>query len=46
MEFALEDMHQFYSYLRQCFPETLSFSLGSFLLREYLNRYAEPVPAR
>lgn len=41
---ALEDIHIFYELLRKEFPETkhymLGFSLGSFLLREYLTKYA------
>lgn len=40
---SLEDMHLFYKLLRQKFPALphymLGFSLGSFLLREYLNTY-------
>ena len=40
---ALEDMHIFYEMLRKEFPETkhymFGFSLGSFLLREYLSEY-------
>lgn len=40
---ALEDIHIFYEILRGKFPEAkhymLGFSLGSFLLREYLMRY-------
>jgi len=40
---SLEDMHLFYKLLRQKFPSLphymLGFSLGSFLLREYLNTY-------
>lgn len=46
-EASLEDMHRFSLSLRQRFPEArhymLGFSLGSFLLREYLNRYPEPL---
>lgn len=42
---SLEDMHLFYAYLEQQFQEVphfmLGFSLGSFLLREYLNRYED-----
>ena len=42
-EASLEDMHLFYAYLDQKFPDCphfmLGFSLGSFLLREYLTRY-------
>ena len=41
---ALEDIHIFYELMRKEFPETkhymLGFSLGSFLLREYLTEYA------
>lgn len=40
---SVEDMRLFYYLLRQRLPETphylLGFSLGSFLLREYLTRY-------
>lgn len=40
---ALSDMHIFYEKLREEFPDTkhymLGFSLGSFLLREYLTDY-------
>ena len=40
---SLEDMHIFYQYLKDLYPNTphfiLGFSLGSFLLREYLNKY-------
>ena len=42
---ALEDMHIFFELLRQRFPELphymLGFSLGSFLLREFLNVYPQ-----
>lgn len=42
-EASLEDMRLFYGQLRQRFPDAahymLGFSLGSFLLREYLGRY-------
>ena len=41
---VVEDIHIFYKMLRAEFPETrhymLGFSLGSFLLREYLSDYA------
>ena len=41
---ALEDIHIFYELMRKEFPDTkhymLGFSLGSFLLREYLTEYA------
>lgn len=44
-EASLEDMHLFYQYLEDRFPEMphvmLGFSLGSFLLREYLGRYSD-----
>ena len=44
---SLEDMHLFYGELTQRFPEIphimLGFSLGSFLLREYLNHYDDKV---
>ena len=43
---SIEDMRLFYSLLRHRFPESphymLGFSLGSFLLREYLTRYSAP----
>lgn len=46
-ESSLEDMHLFFEYLSQRFPGIphgmLGFSLGSFLLREYLSRYDDPV---
>ena len=42
-EASLEDMHLFLGYLTERFPALphfmLGFSLGSFLLREYLTRY-------
>lgn len=42
---TLEDMHNFYTMLREQYPMAkhymLGFSLGSFLLREYLSVYAE-----
>lgn len=42
---SIEDMHLFYELLNRRFPETphymLGFSLGSFLLREYLTKYPE-----
>ena len=48
-EDSLEDMHLFYVYLEREFSGVphgmLGFSLGSFLLREYLNRYEDPVAA-
>lgn len=44
---SLEDMHRFFLRLRKVFPKSkhfmLGFSLGSFLLREYLERYPEDV---
>lgn len=44
---SLADMHRFYLLLRRRFPASrhimLGFSLGSFLLREYLGRYQEPL---
>ncbi|MBQ9716992.1 MAG: lysophospholipase [Clostridia bacterium] len=44
---SLEDMHRFSDVLTGRFPETprvmLGFSLGSFLVREYLNRYSDPL---
>lgn len=44
---SIEDMRLFFGFLRQRFPEKpicmLGFSLGSFLLREYLGRYPEGV---
>lgn len=44
---SLEDMHLLYHYLQQRFPccphFMLGFSLGSFLLREYMNYYHEPI---
>lgn len=46
-EASIEDMHLLFLRLRQIFPKTahymLGFSLGSFLLREYLGRYPEDV---
>lgn len=45
-EKALADMHQLYGFLAEKVPGVphfhLGFSLGSFLLREYLNRYDDP----
>ena len=42
---SIEDMRLFYEMLKQRFPEVphymLGFSLGSFLLREYLTKYPE-----
>lgn len=44
---SIEDMHQFFGELHQRFPGVphymLGFSLGSFLLREYLGMYPEGV---
>ncbi len=44
---ALDDMHRLSGMLAGRFPSLphfhLGFSLGSFLLREYLNRYEDPV---
>lgn len=41
---AMEDMHIFYAVVKKQFPNAkyymLGFSLGSFLLREYLNEYS------
>lgn len=46
-EASLEDMHLFFDVLRVRFPgiehDMLGFSLGSFLLREYLGRWSEDV---
>lgn len=46
-EASLQDMHLFFAYLEARFPEIrhhmLGFSLGSFLLREYLDRWPECV---
>ena len=46
-ETTIEDMRLFFKELRSRFPETphymLGFSLGSFLLREYLGKYPEDV---
>ena len=46
-EAALEDMHLFFERLSTRFPgvpnDMLGFSLGSFLLREYLGRWTEGV---
>ncbi len=46
-EASLEDMHIFYEFLEQRFPGCphfmFGFSLGSFLLREYLNRYQDKI---
>lgn len=43
-EASIEDMRLFFEELQQRFPETphyiLGFSLGSFLLREYLTKYS------
>lgn len=45
--YALHDMHLFYLELNSKFPNIphfmLGFSLGSFLLRDYLNRYYDKV---
>lgn len=45
--YALHDMHLFYLELNSKFPNIphfmLGFSLGSFLLRDYLNRYCDKV---
>lgn len=44
---SLEDMHLFYAHLNQQFASCphfmLGFSLGSFLLREYMNRYNDKI---
>lgn len=44
---SIEDMHLFFELLQQRFPETphymLGFSLGSFLLREYLGKYPDGI---
>ena len=46
-EKSLEDMHLFFAELEKRYPGVphfmLGFSLGSFLLREYLNRYDDQV---
>jgi alpha-beta hydrolase superfamily lysophospholipase len=46
-EASLEDMHLFFEVLSARFPgvphDMLGFSLGSFLLREYLGRWSEGV---
>lgn len=46
-EASLEDMHLFYDVLQKRFAEIphfmLGFSLGSFLLREYMNQYSDEV---
>lgn len=46
-EASIEDMHLFFEALAKRFPGLprfmLGFSLGSFLLREYLNKYPEDV---
>ena len=46
-EASIEDMHMFFEVLEKRFPVLphfmLGFSLGSFLLREYLNQYPEGV---
>ena len=46
-EATIEDMHLFFKELRSRFPRIphymLGFSLGSFLLREYLGKYPEDV---
>ena len=46
-EGSLQDMHLFFGLLSECFPEIphflLGFSLGSFLLREYLGRHPDGV---
>jgi alpha-beta hydrolase superfamily lysophospholipase len=44
---SVEDMHLFFQWLEQRFPATahylLGFSLGSFLLREYLGKYPQGI---
>lgn len=44
-ESSIEDIHQFYQLLKHSYPEIphfmFGFSLGSFLLREYLSVYSE-----
>jgi alpha-beta hydrolase superfamily lysophospholipase len=44
---SIEDMRLFFEVLEKRFPGTahymLGFSLGSFLLREYLTKYPEPI---
>lgn len=46
-EASIEDMQLFFMRLRQIFPKTahfmLGFSLGSFLLREYLEKYPDGI---
>lgn len=46
-EAALEDMHLLFQFFDEKYPEVphfmLGFSLGSFLLREYLGRFDDPV---
>lgn len=46
-EASIQDMHLFFGILEERFPDLphflLGFSLGSFLLREYLGRYPEKV---
>lgn len=46
-EATIEDMRLFFKEVRSCFPGVphymLGFSLGSFLLREYLGKYPEDV---
>ena len=46
-EDTLEDIHLFYKELNNQYPDlpycVLGFSLGSFLVRDYLNRYNDPV---
>ena len=46
-EASIEDMQLFFSRLRCIFPKSthfmLGFSLGSFLLREYLEKYPEGI---
>lgn len=46
-EASLEDMHLFFEHLSARFPgvphDMLGFSLGSFLLREYMGRWSEGV---
>ena len=46
-EASLEDMHLFFAHVSARFPgvphDMLGFSLGSFLLREYLGRWSEGV---
>lgn len=46
-EASIEDMHRFFELLEQRFPNVphymLGFSLGSFLLREYLGKYPDGI---